>query len=290
MMFKLGVFTDEVSQDFEHAVAVAQEYKLQTVEIRSAWDKRVQELTDEDVDRIMRILEPTGLKVSNIASPFYKCDIDGDAACQEHLGILARCIEIAHRMGTDIVRGFTFWNTGHTDEIWGKILERYHKPVQMAADANIILAIENEAATSVSNARYLQRFLADIGAPHVKALWDPANEVFADDGERPYPEAFHRVESDMAHFHLKDARRDEETGEPHCVPVGEGVIDWQGQVKALLASDYDGAVSLETHWRPKELTEEQLNRPGGAAFSESGEYASRVCLDNLMRIVKQVAG
>jgi sugar phosphate isomerase/epimerase len=230
------------------------------------------------------------MKVSNIASPFFKCDIDDDAACEEHLRLLARCIEIAQRLGTNIIRGFTFWNTGRTQEVWGKILERYQQPVQMAADSGIILAIENEASTSVATAKLLQRFLADIAHPNVKALWDPANEVFADGGERPYPEAFHRIEKEMIHFHLKDAKRDEESGEPRCVPVGEGVIDWQGQFKALLASDYDGAVSLETHWRPTALTEEQLNRPGGADFSKSGEYASRACLDNLMRIVKQVAG
>ncbi|HUT74356.1 MAG TPA: sugar phosphate isomerase/epimerase [Armatimonadota bacterium] len=290
MMFKLGVFTDEISQDFEHAVQVAQEYRLQTVEIRSAWDKRLHQLSDDDVARIMRILEPTGIKVSIASAQFYKCDIDDDEACAEHLRIFARCLEIAPRLGTDMVRGFTFWNTGHTDEIWGKLLERYQQPVEMAATAGIILAIENEAACSVSNARYLQRFLADINRPHVKALWDPANEVFADDGERPYPDAYHRVEKEMVHFHLKDARRDEQSGEPRCVAVGEGVINWQGQIKALLESGYSGTVSLETHWRPTQLSEEQLNRPGGAEFSSCGEYATRVCLDNLLRIVKQVTG
>ena len=289
-MFKLGVMTDEISQDFEHAVRVCREYQLQTVEIRSVWDKPPQSLTDDDVSEIARILEPTGMKVSNIAAPFYKCDVDNDVECDAHLQILARCLEIGRRLETNIVRGFTFWNTGRTDEIWGKILERFREPVQMVADAGGILAIENEAATSVATARLLQRFLEDVNAPHVRALWDPANEVFAEGGERPYPDAFERIEQHMVHFHLKDARRDQESGEPRCVPIGEGVIDWQGQFRALLASDYDGSASLETHWRPKELTEEQLNRPGGAAFSESGEYASRVCLDNLMRIMKQVAG
>jgi len=289
-MFKLGVMTDEISQDFERAVQVCQEYQLQTVEIRSVWNKPPQELGDGDVEEIMRILEPTGMTVSNIAAPFYKADIDNDAECEEHLRILARCLEIGRRMGTNMIRGFAFWNTGRTEEVWGKILERYREPVRMVADANAIIAIENEAATSVTSARLLQRFLSDINVPHVKALWDPANEVFAADGERPFPEAFRRIEKQMVHFHVKDARREGEKNEPVCVPVGEGIVDWQGQFRALLASDYDGAVSLETHWRPTALTEEQLNRPGGAAFSESGEYASRLCLDNLLRIMKQVAG
>jgi len=289
-MFKLGVMTDEISQDFAHAIQVCQEYQLQTVEIRSAWDKPPHKLSDDDVAEIARLLAPTGMTVSNIAAPFYKCDIDDDAACEEHLQVLARCIEVGRRLGTNVVRGFTFWNTGRTLEIWEQILERYQRPVQMAVDAEAVIAVENEAATSVATAKLLQRFLTDINNPHVKGLWDPANEVFADEGERPYPEAFRRIEKQMVHFHLKDARRDAESGEPACVPVGEGIIDWQGQLRALLASDYDGAVSLETHWRPTALTEEQLNRPGGAAFSESGEYASRVCLDNLLRIMKQVAG
>ncbi|UCH34412.1 MAG: sugar phosphate isomerase/epimerase [Armatimonadota bacterium] len=289
-MFRLGVMTDEISQDFAYAVRVCQEYKLQTVEIRSAWDKPPQELADKDVAEIARILEPTGMKVSNIASPFYKCDIDDEAAVKEHHRILARCIEVGRKLGSNIIRGFTFWNTGRTEEVWGKILELYEKPVQIAAEADAIIAIENEAATSLATARLLQRFLADLDAPNVKALWDPANEVFADGGERPFPEAFRRIEKEMVHFHLKDARRNEDTGQPECTPVGEGVIDWQGQLADLLASGYAGAVSLETHWRPQALTEEQLNRPGGAAFSESGEYASRLCLDNLMRIMKQVAG
>ena len=289
-MFKLGVMTDEISQDFAHAVEVCQEYQLQTVEIRSVWDKPPHQLSDDEVKEIARVLAPTGMTVSNIASPFYKCDLDDAAAREEHLQILARCIEIGRRLGTNIVRGFTFWNTGRTLEVWDQVLEYFEQPVQMAADAGAIIAIENEAATSVSSAKLLQRFLADIASPHVKAVWDPGNEVFADDGERPFPEAFRRIEKEMVHFHLKDARCDEESGECKCVAIGEGVVDYQGQLKALLESGYSGVVSLETHWRPTSLTEDQLNRPGGASFSESGEYASRVCLDNLMRIVKQVAG
>jgi hypothetical protein len=31
-----------------------------------------------------------------------------------------------------------------------------------------------------------------------------------------------------------------------------------------------------------------MNKPGGAAFSKEGEYASRVCLENLHRILKEL--
>jgi hypothetical protein len=53
---------------------------------------------------------------------------------------------------------------------------------------------------------------------------------------------------------------------------------------------YDGYVSLETHWRPVKLSEELLNRPGGEKFSESGELASRICLENIMKMMEKLSG
>jgi len=94
------------------------------------------------------------------------------------------------------------------------------------------------------------------------------------------------VEPMVAHVHVKDGVKDPATAEARVVPVGEGVIDWQGQLRELLAKGYEGYVSLETHWRPQALPEEVLNQPGGAGFSEAGEYASDLCLRNLMRILE----
>jgi len=289
-MFKIGVMTDEISQDFELAMKVVTEYGLQTVEIRSVWSKPPQTLDDQDLARIKAILAPTGVSVSCIASPFYKCNLDDEPAHQQHLEILRRCINLGQELGTNLVRGFTFWNTGRTDAVWDIILAKFEQPLAILEASDAILAIENEASCSVSTAALLDRFLTELNHPQLKAVWDPGNEVFADGGERPYPEAYERVKRHMVHCHLKDAVRDPETGKAHCTRVGEGSVDYPGQLRALLASDYQGSVSLETHWRPKQLTEDQINRPGGATFSESGEYASRVCLDSLLRMVREIAG
>jgi sugar phosphate isomerase/epimerase len=69
-MFKLAVFTDEVSQDFEKAIKLALEFGLDGVEIRSVWEKPPQNLTGDDVRRMKDILSRTDLKVCCIASPF----------------------------------------------------------------------------------------------------------------------------------------------------------------------------------------------------------------------------
>ena len=75
-MFKIGVIGDEISQDFQTVVNVAKELNLDSIEIRSVWDKPPQELTADDIDEMKRILDGTGIQIVGIASPFFKCDID----------------------------------------------------------------------------------------------------------------------------------------------------------------------------------------------------------------------
>lgn len=287
-MFKLAVISDEISQEFQTVVNVSKEYKLNGVEIRSVWNKPPQNLSDEDMAKMKDILGNAGLLVAGIASPFFKCEIDKANERREHLDILKKCIKMAHFFHTNIIRGFTFWNTGRTEEIWGKILEYYQEPVKMIEGEGVFLCIENEASTSVATAKLLERFLNDVGSPNIKAIWDPANEVHAEGGEKPFPDAYNRVKPNMIHCHAKDAAKNAE-GKLESVPVGTGVIDWKGQIKELLDSNYKGYLSLETHWRPKKtLSEDLLNRPGGAAFSEAGEEASRICLDNIYGMLKEL--
>ncbi|MCC6446917.1 MAG: sugar phosphate isomerase/epimerase [Armatimonadetes bacterium] len=288
-MFKTAVFTDEVSQDLNRAVNLAKEFKLQGVEIRSVWEKPPQALTDANVETLKKTLDAAGLKVCAISSPFLKCDYGNEEQYRQHLDILRRCIRVAKKLETDIIRGFVFWNTGRAEEIWDDLVALYQEPKNIVEGEGITLGIENEASTHISTAKRLQRFLTDLNSPNIKVVWDPCNEVFAPDGEAPFPDGYNRLKADIAHVHVKDARRDETAKEgARCVPIGEGVVDWKGQFKALIDSDYDGWVALETHWRPVALSEDLLNRPGGSAFSESGEQASYICLGNIFRMLEEI--
>jgi L-ribulose-5-phosphate 3-epimerase len=287
-VFKLAVIGDEISQDLQLVCQVAREYGLHAVEIRTVWGKNAHELSDAEVAEVGRITGEHGLAICAIAAPFYKCQLTDDEP-RRHRDILLRCLEVARAWGLDIVRGFGFWETGRTEQVWAEIVAHYFEPARLAADAGITLAVENEAATSLRTARLLARFLNEVNSPSVRALWDPANEVYAvGDGETPFPDAFRRLEPWMVHMHIKDARLDE-GGKPVCVRIGDGSIDWRGQLRALLDSGYAGYVSLETHWRPsRDLDDDLLNRPGGSAFSEQGELASRVCLERWRLLLEEV--
>ncbi len=287
-MFKLSVISDEISQDFQRVADVCGEFGVPMVEPRSVWDTAPQDLTDEQLDEMERILGAANMGVSCIASPFLKCDLGDDAQYQEHLGLLSRCIEIAHKFDCKIIRGFTFWKTGPAEDVWQQLLDAYAEPIAMCEAADVYIGIENEASTHIATAAEAERLYADLGSDRVKAIWDPANEVYAADGETPYPDAYERMKPNLIHVHIKDAVRDDSPEGARCVPVGiGGYIDYHAQLQALVDDGYEGSCSLETHWRPDApLDEDLLNRPGGSAFSEGGEYASRVCLENIREIIK----
>jgi len=285
-MFKLGVISDEVSQDFQTVVDVATEFNLDSIEVRSVWDKPPQDLTEKDVEEMKRILEPTDLIVIGVASPFYKCDFDNPEERKEHLDILRRCVKLAQAFDAKIIRSFAFWHTGRTEEIWDDILKAYDEPKKIAEGEDIIIGMENESSTSLATAKLTRKFINDVDSPNIKSIWDPANEVYAEGGEKPYPDAYNRLKDVMIHGHIKDSKTDPETGEIGSVPVGEGIVGWQEQLQGYLDDGYEGHLCLETHWRPTAaLSEDLLNRPGGAAFSEAGEEASRICLKNLFEMI-----
>ncbi|HIE03419.1 MAG TPA: sugar phosphate isomerase/epimerase [Candidatus Latescibacteria bacterium] len=288
-MFKKAVFTDEVSQDLKVVLKVVEDYNLDGIEIRSLWDKPPQDLVDE-IPRLKEGLRDTGLKVCSIASPFFKCDIDSEDEYKEHLDILRRCIKLAQALDCTVIRGFTFWRKGRgAEDYWQRILDKFEEPVKISEQEGMTIGIENEASTMIGTGKVLAEFLKALDHPNVKATWDPANSVYDEHvKEEPYPEGYEAIKPFMVHMHLKDAGKDPKTGELVSVPIGDGVIDYRGQFRALIGDGYEGFVSLETHWRPKALSKEEVDKPGGSKFSESGEYASRVCLDNWFKILEEI--
>ena len=288
-MFKLAVFSDEVSQDFARAISVAQEYGLDGLEIRSVSDKPPQDIAPDDIERMKELLNGTGLAVCSIASPFYKCDIGNPEEREAHLDILRKCCALADVFGCSVIRGFTFWRESPVDGRWNDILKAFEEPDKILDEHDKVLAIENEASTMIGTGVRLARFLDELDCDRIGAMWDAANCIFdLDEPEVPYPDGYDAIKDRMPHMHLKDAHVDPDTGEPACTPIGDGQIDYRSQFQALVADGYEGFVSLETHWRPAALSEDLLNRPGGAAFSEGGEYATRLCLDNLYAILKEL--
>ena len=287
-MFKLSVITDEVSQDLETVAKFANRFELDGIEIRTLWNRNPQDLVNK-VSEIKKVLKEYGLKVSAIASPFFKADIDNDKEYREHVDILKKCISLAKNLDANIIRGFTFWRKGRLDVYLERIVEKFQIPLEIIESEGVLLGIENEYSTFVNNGRALAQFLNRLRSKNVKAIWDPGNDIFDPEGETPYPNGYELIKDKIIHVHIKDGVRKSENGKPECVAFGEGEVDYLGQLRALKKDGYEGYLSLETHWRPgKRLSEEIVSRPGGEEFSSQGEYASEICMRNLLKMLKSL--
>lgn len=272
----------------EVASKFAERFNLSGVEIRNVWRKPPQDLLEES-HRIKKMLEKYELEVSAIASPFFKADLNNDAEYTRHLEILEKCIELAGNLGTNIIRGFTFWRDGSLEEHIDEIIEKYQKPLEIIESEGTILGIENEPSTYVGNGKELDQFLNRIGSKNVKAIWDPGNDIWDPSGEVPYPDGYSYVRGRTVHVHIKDGVRKGEEGKHQFLPFGEGEVDYRGQLRALKADGYTGYLSLETHWRlKKKLPEDVIVRPGGEEFSSLGEESSGICMKNLQDMLREI--
>jgi sugar phosphate isomerase/epimerase len=78
--------------------------------------------------------------------------------------------------------------------------------------------------------------------------WDPGNAATFPDS-MPYPNGYNLLpKGRIGHCHAKSVVRKPD-GKWEWAPVGKGVVDWPGQLRALARDGYRHAVSLETHWR-----------------------------------------
>ena len=81
--FKVGVISDEISQDFDHAChVISKDFGLHWVELREIWGKNLQVISDAQIAEAQKILAKYGLQVTDIASPLFKVNWPGAPVSQ----------------------------------------------------------------------------------------------------------------------------------------------------------------------------------------------------------------
>src|SRR3954471_24041195 len=79
-MWTLSGFADEISPDLNEQCEVATGLGLKFIEVRSAWDVNILDLSPDQLATMRKTLSTYGLKVSSIGSPIGEIFIDEDFA------------------------------------------------------------------------------------------------------------------------------------------------------------------------------------------------------------------
>jgi sugar phosphate isomerase/epimerase len=268
----LGVITDEISDDLDHALAVARELGVQRVELRAMWKKNLMDLKEDETREARRLLTKHGMKVTDIASPFMKVDAPGFTTTtgsrdtfnarfgyKEQPEVLERAIELAKVLETDKIRVFSFWRVEKPAELFDLIVTDLRKALDKAKKNKLSLVLENEHECNIATATESVKLLSAIPDANFGLNWDPGN-AYAAGEQRPYPDGYNLLPKNrILHMHVKDAKR-ADAGKTSWAPMGKGDLDYVGQFKALMRDGYKGIVSLETHWRNAKGDAEESTR------------------------------
>lgn len=242
------VFSDEVSKDFDEAVRWSVAAGAKAVEIRGGlWEKSVTTITDDDVKRMQDVLSRYGARIAVIGSPFGKCHHHKREEVDQHYRYFERMIQLAHAFGTDIIRGFAFWDKAYRETRKHTPLEQNIETIlpllqpiaQRAEQAGVVLALEPEADTMIGTCREARMMVEALGGKGVAVCWDVNNAYSC--GELPLPDGYEQVRGLARHVHVKPNRN------KSLATVSDSKVTYEQILRALKADGYRGAASIE-HW------------------------------------------
>lgn len=288
--FRIAVISDEISPDFDHACSViANDFGLQWVELRSMWDKNMQDLTDAQLAEVEKILKKYKLRVTDIGSPLFKVSwpsapvssfskkndsFGADFKFKQQDEVLEKAIAQAKRFNTQIIRCFDFFRLKDVTPYRAAINEKLLQAANTCGKQGLRLVLENEFECNTATGREAAKTLAGIQSPHFGLNWDPGNAVRAGELDA-FPGGWNVLPKNrIYHCHVKNAVKNAD-GKIDWSPVSKGYVDWTAQFRALKDAGYHGAVSLETHWHGAS-THEASTRISWAgmkkALQDSGTY------------------
>jgi L-ribulose-5-phosphate 3-epimerase len=279
--FQLAVINDEIAQDFGHACEMASKIMgLRWVELRGMWNKNLVDLDSKELAEAKRILKINQLRVTDIASPLFKVDWPGAPIAKDRQQrsqikadaggfnasftfkqqdqLLEHCIELADLFQTDRIRCFDFLRLDDQKPYRAAINNKLREAAVRCAKSNKILLLENEESCNTRTGEESAAVLRAVPNRNFMLNWDLANAAAV--GSNPYPKGYNLLPKErIGHCHCKDVVR-EPNGEYSWAPVGDGVVDWVGQFRALQRDGYRLAVSLETHWHGPGTPEENTRK------------------------------
>jgi L-ribulose-5-phosphate 3-epimerase len=240
--FRLGAATDVFSPDVAAAASEMRRLGLQGAELRTVNGRNILEVGQDEVSRALAALRENKLEVVAMASPLLKCGLDEWKIQSQHVD---RVFDIANFAGARIVRVFSGSRVPEPANAFERVVDILQDLADKAGHHGLTIGIENDRACNVSTAQEMAGVLAAIDHSNLQVVWDPASAYIS--GEKPFPSGYQMLDATrIALVHAKDCTL--EGHKPVWEPLGDGDIDWQGQIDALAEDGYDGFINLETYW------------------------------------------
>lgn len=233
-------FADEIDESLEKQIAALEKLGICHVEMRGVNGRGLVEYPVCEAREIKKRLDAAGIALSSLGSPVGKIAIT--EAFEPHMELFRHTVELAHVMGTENIRVFSFYMV--EGEPWErhreKVMEQMGRFAEYARAEDVVLLHENEKGIYGDTAPRCLELMENFYGSHFKAVFDFAN--FVQCGQDTL-EAYEMLKPYIAYIHVKDAL----AGDGSVVPAGTGDGHVEQILKMLKAGGYGGYLSLEPH-------------------------------------------
>ncbi|MCC6587283.1 MAG: sugar phosphate isomerase/epimerase [Bryobacterales bacterium] len=272
---RLSAITDEIARSPKGAIAFAQQYGLQWLEVRSVPNggKEYFMLPPDEVKQAAQEFRDGGVKLSFLNTSMLKYMLPGttptnprtklDGRFERRKDELRRALDFAHTFGCTKIRVFTFMRCKEQEQLWPKIAGIITELAEIAAREKVQLLIENEGACNVGSNAELVALLKHIPHKSVGINWDPHNA--AHQNEVAFPDGYQMLPTKRIWNVQVKAR---------SILPGEEMMDWNAIFRRLERDGYQGQIGLETHifgdvqiWKSHESIREMLRLAGSPVAS-----------------------
>ena len=261
---KLGVICDGISRDLDHALSVMSEFDLEYAELQFVWDKEVGDHDAQEIIKIKDLLEKHNKPVSCLSRHVFAGlttqNKPGDDDHVRHMDALKRVIDMAHQLGSPLVRIMTskkeqiLWGHNGAEKwnvakgAWDTLPPLIAPAVELARAEGVQLVVETGNGTMVNSNYTACKLIDELDAKDVlKVLWDPGNNCWCH--ELAYPDGFEAVKDGyLGHLHIKDVLVDTPKATLEVREMGTGQLAplFAPMAEALRDNSYDGVISFES--------------------------------------------
>ena len=265
---KLGVICDGISRNLNHALTVMDEFNLEYAELQFVGDTEVGDHSKKEILEIKNLLNKHNKSVSCLSRHIFagltSKTIPGDTDHQKHMDALKRVMDMAHDIGSPLVRILTIkkeqilwgkngaekWNV--TKGAWDSLAPIVAPAVELAKKEGLKLVVETGNGTMVNSNFTARKLIDELDAKDtLKVLWDPANNCWCH--ELAYPDGYNEIKDGyIGHIHIKDVKVDTPRATLEVKKMGEGQLAdlFQTIGEALRTDKYEGVISFESVYHP----------------------------------------
>ena len=243
----LGIVTDEVSTDFNEAVHHSLGWGISIFEIRVLKSGRIPAVDAGELREIKSLAKSNNLRISALSPGIFKLPVSQTAGLESELkSTLPKTLELARDLGASMVIVFGFQREqNESPGNFQRAVDFMGRAAAMAQKDGVRLVVENEPGFWCDSGVNTAKMIEAVNSPSLRANWDPCNGYGT--AEKPYPAGYESIKQFIANVHVKDTK---EGALIRCVPVGEGALDWKGQLEAIVRDEIVNHVTIETHCLP----------------------------------------